>query len=457
MSDTATVAAPAPASSPTVTPAATTVVSPAPEVTTTQTVPAGAPVAPAALTGPISRQEARRAVRQTLKATSAPATQPTPSPAVSSPVLEPVQPLQVTVPATEATLPLVAPEATPAVEALPAVQAAASVTPTPVEPPKPLAPQTFRVEIGGDHPATRGRPQTFEFDSQDKADVFRALVNGTYYRVKDNQELQAQVRDLTEWKARREAGDTAQSKWQQTPQYKSAVERYHQIRDTVGQEAASEYWKGVESQFQQLADAEFGERWGQFESETAEREGQRWAEEAQRRATAWVPQAIRALPDYARWFNKAVAEFDAAMGTGAFSDPADPEYIRPGDVEGMHKAFTRRLQASITSKDSARAAYKTAQTQQQQIQTTAAQQAALAKLRDDRLKVEAVEQYKRSLAQTRTAVPPHPLGNVGPGVSQPAPVAAQSEPIPAEASPHQVRRLLRGNVREAARRYFQPR
>lgn len=454
MSDTLT--APAPAT----TAPATTEVTPAaaPQVASvaTETPPTVSPTPKT--TGPLSRREAKAVPRQIPKA-SVPAAPGSASPSVvetpvSTPAASPeaASPTPVSEPVAAPTTPAPVSGATPTTPASP-TPTTTSGTPTVESAPKPLVPTPTRIEIGADHPATRGRPVTLTAASADEEAVLRALVNGTYYRVRDVTDRDAKIADLTEKLARREAGDTAQEKWQGTPEYKKAVEEYHSIKETVGPEAASQYWKGIEADFQRLADSEFQERWGKFEAESAEIQGQRWAEETERRVTSWVPKPIREMPEYVGWLKKAITDFDAAIGAGMYSDPADKEdYIPPGDTDVMHRVFTRRFQAMLTSKEAVRAALKAAEARQQLVQAGTATQAALAKQKEDRLKTEAVEEYKRSLAQTRAAAPPNPLAAVGSGLAQPTPVGTgDAQPDLSGMSSHERKRVLKTASREAWR------
>lgn len=443
MTDTLT--APAPAtdaapvtSTPGVTPQVTPQVAPANQEPAVSTPPT-----PATPSRPLTKREARASLHQSLKATS--------TPAVSAPASSPVS----EAPATEA--PAAVPEAVststtetvPAPAPTPETAVVSPVTPE-VAPKPPATPAAILVEIGADHPAARGRLVTLAARSQEEADALRALVNGTYYRVRDVTERDTKIAELTEKLARRESQDVAQGKWQQTPEYKKAVEEYHNIRETVGPEAASRYWKGIEADFQHLADAEFRERWGRFEEETITRAAQVWTEDAQRRAASWVPRPIRDLPDYDSWFQAAVRGFDAEIGAGNY-----PE-LREGDVEGMHKEFVRYFQTKLAGKDNARAALKAASARQQQDQASVTAQATLAKQKEDRLKLEAVEAYKRSLAENRQAAPPHPLGAAGAGVAQPAPTVGTGNQAPdlSGLPPHELKRTLRNQSREASRRFL---
>jgi hypothetical protein len=286
------------------------------------------------------------------------------------------------------------------------------------------------------------------FDTQEQADAVRALTNGTYYRVREVQERDAKITQLSEKLARLESGQVAQSKWQQTPEYKAAVERYHQIRENVSPDAASQYWKGVESQFQAIADQEYESQISNYRAEADARAGDEFIQEASRLSLAWVPPAIRALPDYDNLFQRAVRGFDAEIGAGNYS------HVQTGDVETLQQEFKRYFQSVLVRSTNAQAAMKAASAQQAVQQQTAAAKALAEQRRLERVQQDAVEAYKRSLAQTRAATPPHPLGQVGSGVSQPTHTTPPTPGISSDVSPQAARKQARQSAREAARQFF---
>lgn len=315
-------------------------------------------------------------------------------------------------------------------------------------------PQPIRVELPQDHPLRAQGIDAITASTPQEERAIRAMLNGTYTRRQEVESLRAEIARLREEQMRREASDTASQKWKQTPEYQQAVEQYQSILETVGQDAASRYWAGMEESFKQLADAEYIQRQQAYEAQQAEQAVAHWRQEAWANAGR-LPEQIRSLPEFSRYFDEAFALFDAGLARGLYADAQSPEQL--------HQEFARVFAAHLMLQPSVKAANAAIAEQERRRSAEAkaradAEAAAAKRAEEERKRIadEAVEQYRRSLAEKRQATPPNPLAQVHNAVRTDR-TSISSEPEQPDLSnltPQQMKRTLREQTREEARARF---
>lgn len=321
-------------------------------------------------------------------------------------------------------------------------EGAAPAEPKPTEPEKTPA---FVVEVPSEHPATRGKAVTIQVADEHQAQTLKALINGTYVRPREVEQLRAERDDYRQKLIRIESAQSATEKWMQSPEYQAAKARYTEIRDTIGQEAADEYWAGKQASFQKLADAEFTTKMEEVDATEKEQFAKQWSEEAYRNAAASIPQEFRALPDYNKWFEQALEAFDAELQQGHFPDL---------DAAEGHRVFMQYFKSRLLREPAFMKLFQQMEEANRTATTTAAAKAAADKAAEEKKKQEIIDQYKKDLAAKRVAAPPHPMGNLGRGVDRVAGAAPEGQAGPQERanlSPSELKRTLKTENREAFR------
>jgi len=279
--------------------------------------------------------------------------------------------------------------------------------------------------------------------------VLRALLNGTYHRRQEVETLNAQLAQREEQIARLESTQSAAQKWETSPEYKSALDRYNTLRGLeesgdLPPGTALEFWNGAELKRRELADTEFKDRMKVVETERAERAATEFAAAAWNEAITKIPPIIKDLPDFPKWFRQSLESFDKEFELGHFPQIRTPEDLK---VE-FSKFFGRRLIAE----PAALKEFQRIRASEDKGKKDAAAKAAAALLEKDAIKKQAVDEFKKTAADKRAAAPPHPLGRLA-AASRDRPPEAETpgDEIPAGQSAHQFRRAAREKAREAAR------
>jgi len=274
------------------------------------------------------------------------------------------------------------------------------------------------VPIPKGHPLLEMGQPTITAASPAEEQVIRALVNGTYSRLKEVEakevllaQRDATILELREKLVRRDASVAAQAKFPQSPEYQKHVTVYNEIRDTVSPEAASAYWQSpaVQNDLRPLEDAEFDSRWSVEQARAEEEAGERWAADALQTAKTTLPPEMVALSNFQQLFDTAVVGYAAEVSAGKHGDIAtltfddhnkkfsDHLRVRLLADPGMRAV----LDAKLTARDKAAADAKEADSRRRA--------AAAATANADVAKA-AVDGFKKQAADTRRQIPPHPLG-----------------------------------------------
>lgn len=316
--------------------------------------------------------------------------------------------------------------------------------------------ERVRVELG-DHPIAGSGVAAIHVADEREAEAVRGLLNGTHVRVKENQELRqslAEVRAALDQEVRsridREAGESAQQEWKQTPAYKERVARYKGILETHGKEAASEYWTGIQGELAQLKEAKRDALLSEYEVQQATKVAEQWRNAAVARTSA-LPEQIRALPELQGWLKEEFAAFDAVVDEGRFDAELQkiPEDSR---FEWLLNKFGHRFALRLRNEPRVLELYRNRNPAGPKSTNGKPEdiEARIQKERDEAAK-KAVDAYKRQAAQKRQDMPPHPLG--GAGGEEPAMVSRPEEqPDVENMTSHELKRYHREKAREDARR-----
>lgn len=347
--------------------------------------------------------------------------------------------------------------------------------PPPAEPQAAAVP--LRVPLPEGHPLrAQGRDYITVADPAE-LDAVRALVNSTGVRrreAEDNkrraQELQAELVREREQRMRLEAQTAAEGRWRATPEYQQAVERYEELRESMGDAVAQDYWRGVSTKLEALEQEEFQSRAQELESYEADLAADEWTRDAWDKQWEVMPEALRALPEYREAFDAQVQLLNRELEADAlprFTEralanlTADERATRLTELyQDFARGFAERLlkqpRAQQVLGELTQARERAAKTQAE-AKTRVEAQAAEA--RQKLAEQEAVERFKREQAAKRQQLPLNPLAGQGaaPGTA-PAPVGTpggvEEDGRLRRLGPRELERSLAARARERARSLF---
>jgi len=378
--------------------------------------PVAEPVAPAKPEGPLTRREAQQRMVEKMKGRATPAEAAAPVVDAAAPVAAPTGPVLD-----------VAPVALPAAAA-------------------PAEPQPVRVPIPAGHPMREMGVESLTANSPQEERALRAALN-SYVRRNEVTTLQAQLQQLQAEKVERDGREAARKAWQADPKYAATMARAQEIRETYGDADAEQFLRGLNADFDQMAKQEIDQRMGQVRAQEVERATEAWTQEAWQNASA-LPESIRTIPVFGQAFQDAVHSFNAELELGHFPQVQT--------AEQAHKAFMQFFNTRLTALPEVVAVYRSLGARQEQARTAAAAKAAEEQRRIDKIKQDAVEEYKRIEGEKRgQAAPPHPLGNLAAAAPRVPAVAGSEAAVPAANVPvNQLRRDGRAAAAQRARERF---
>lgn len=403
-----------PAASPAVTPAAPPAVEPA------APLPA-APVVPAKLEGPHSRREAKQALQESIR--------------------------QRVAKAAETVAPVVAPEVrTSDVPPVAGTPAPAAIPPVVAPVTAPVAPQLILIPIPEGHPLREMGVTELVARNPQEERAQRANIN-SYTRRQEVATLQAKVDEYQRKEAEQAARKTAEEQWRARPEYRTVMEKAQELRDSHGDEVADQFLRGFNADFDKMAQQEIEARVGEIDQQRIAEAGERWTNEARTRGLA-LPESIRALPIFNQVFDAAVQSFNAELGLGHYPQ------LQPGMSEEMHQEFFRFLNARLRARPEVVALVGAVSEREARNAATAAARAAEEQRRIEKLKQDAVEEWKRQEAAKVAASPPHPLGNLAAVSRDRVPVGSEAAEPAANVPMSQVRRDARAAAVQRAKQRF---
>lgn len=309
------------------------------------------------------------------------------------------------------------------------------------------APSPFRVEVDADHPVTGMGEAVIDTASEGQARVVRALLNGTYNRRQEVANLEGELAKAEETIARMESATAAQSKWQGTPEYQKAVEEFHNIKESVGDDAASRYWKGQMATLEEMESAEYKTRMASAMVARNKRSGDAWKAQAFQN-TQVLPQHIRELPQFKGYFTSALESFDAELKLGHHPDVKN--------TEQMHTAFRTFFGQRLARQPDVIALMRATAAGKHKAAAAKVVDAETAKKATEAAAAAAVQEFKEEVATKRIDTPPNPLGAIGPG-NAPGPEVAPAAPTPEADVPqsaHDIKRANKLAARGDAARHF---
>lgn len=281
-----------------------------------------------------------------------------------------------------------------------------------VAPPAPTTPTAIKVPVKDGHFLREMGITELDAADEKQAEGIRAALNAETRR-KDVERLTARNAELEALLLRQEARETAQAKWQQSPEYTAAVERYHKTKDLedageLPAGTADRVWKAETSELQRLEQEEVTVR----ETALVEAEQSRYAEEFTNEAWARVSgiePAVRGLPEFQAWFDQAIEDFDSQAIRGRFKPILDVLETPEERAAKLHELFREQFAQTLMGKNEVMEVFRNQQAAVQQRTTSDA--AAAERLRQERAAADtaAVERYKQELADKRRQAPLNPL------------------------------------------------
>lgn len=334
-------------------------------------------------------------------------------------------------------------------------------------------PQTVRIQLPeGDIRRVAGGLEYIDVPKELEQFV-RWNVNN-HARQRELAAQQERIKELQQENLRLKAQQTAAQKWQQSEAYQKAAQEYREILDTMGEDAAKNYWRGVQAEVRAEAEREFAQQWQQAQAAEYEALGKRWLQDTYQRVSRDIPAAIQALPGFRSWFQQTASVFeDLDLG-------ADPQFAQLTDAESraeyLHGLFARMLETRLRNEPAVRALIQRAsaarttpavqtppappspqsQTNGQAGAPAPPPQPSEAQQRlIDEVANRAVEAFKRELAERRVANPTHPLaGLTGADRGVHAGGSDLEDADINAAPPTQQRKLLRDRARARGRTLF---
>jgi len=295
------------------------------------------------------------------------------------------------------------------------------------------APQYIKVPIPEGHPLREGGATYLLAENEQQARAARATIND-YTRRSEVERYKAQIDQFERQAAESTARQAAQDEWRSSPEYATRMQQVQEVRDAFGDAVADVFAKGIDADYQRLESGRIEAALGEINQRRQGEAVQAWIAQARER-TLVLPDPVRALPKFNEWFESAVQSFDAELALGHLS------HIPPGDTEAMHQEFLRFFNARIRVQPEIAALVNDINTRTERQRSEAAARVALEAQERERLKKQGVEEYLKTVADQRQAVPPHPLGSLtaatardpsSAGSPVAAPVAAaQTEPLSA--------------------------
>jgi hypothetical protein len=319
---------------------------------------------------------------------------------------------------------------------------------------KDKAGEGIRVEIAKDHPISEMGLDAFTASTPLEAQGIQALLNGTYSRRREVEDLTGQLSTVTErYKEAQqrlvelESNQSASEKWKASPEYQAKVDQYQQIKEDIGPEAAKDYWRGVQADYQTLVESERTERAGAIEAQEAADAGEAWKREAWQRIGEKLPEHLREIPGFRNWFEEEVQFLNDRLEAGRLPSVTN--------ADEMHAELVRLVSARLAREPSVQAVYAERRDAEKAEKTAKAKKDEEARRTIEKDKRKAVDDFKKTAADTRKAVPPHPLAGVpGSGSATQADAEADAAPKLSEMNTYDLKRNLRQQARQDTRRHL---
>lgn len=387
--------------------------------------------------GPLTKAEALKKMKEGLAAKRAAQEPAAPAelPKEEKPTAE--EPVAETPPET-----VVEPVSEPAAEPVPEVAPEQSLK---AETPR------YVIDIDPNHPIAGTVKGPLILSDEASARAVKALLNGTYARRKDVEVAQENEQKWHEKYLELQTRLDVEKEWRGSESYQQKVEKYNRLMaleeaGELDKGTAQEYWNAGQPEVDQKIHQKLNEAREQLRNEAADRAQRQWTEDAWRR-TGSVAEPVRTLPQFRTHFEEAVDLFNVKIGKGHYPN------IQPGDAEGLHREFTKFLASQLIAKPDVSAALQNIKNGQQDKSKAAAEAAAAAERERARIKQEAIDEYRKKLAEERGANPPNPIANLGKVSTDRAVASSNGDKDLSELSALQARKQSRERALERARSF----
>ena len=342
--------------------------------------------------------------------------------------------------------------------------------------------EPIEVPIPSDHFVREMGQATLTAKNPEQEQVIRALVNGTYERVKAVEErdaiiagLRTKNMELQQKVVRREASEAAMGKFEGTEAYKAHSATFETLKAAEAEGnlpagTASAFWGSgaVQQDVKPLEDAEYTQRMGEVEAQAEQEAGQLFIGDALRAAQSALPPAVTELAAFKEVFDATISSFDAEFNAeyeAALRAGREPPVQNP---EQVHKKFSEQLRDRLILNGNVRRVLN-AKLEESERATKTKQRAAdqrqaadkAATSREKAAAAKAVADAKREAANKRLQTPTHPLGQLEGaqrGAGEPGPTGSPSQEGPNldDMPVHQLKRHHKRLAREdSSRRYAQ--
>lgn len=305
----------------------------------------------------------------------------------------------------------------------------------------PELPKARRIELPPDHPIREMGVDALTASSDQEERAMRALVNGTYARRQEAEQLQARLRDaeakhneLIDRLVRVDAEAAAEIKFKQTPEYNQAVAEYREMAQLeqagqLPQGRSQKYWEATVGQlYNQFRQQEVGTRLDALSTERAEQAGQAWVSDAVSRIAVRYPEEVRALNGFDSRVERTLTQFNALLDHGAL-----PE-VPQGDPDALHKAFEDYFQQQLQLWPDFQGLVRRWHEAQSQAERSKQEEALRLQSEQQRKAAEqaAVDQFRKDAATRRDLIPPNPMAGIQHGARTPVPSSADHQPVAAK-------------------------
>ena len=276
--------------------------------------------------------------------------------------------------------------------------------------------------------------------------ALRASLN-SHTRRNEVTTLQTQLAEAQRKLAEREARDAATEKWMGRPEYPAALAKYEEIKNSFGQAEADAYWRGVNADLENLANEEYETRIGQVEQTRIRDAAVAWKNEAWANVNT-MPKMIREMQVFPQLFEQAVESFNEELRLGHYEG-------RVRSAEDAHREFMRFFNGRVLAQPEVTRLYKALKDKEASDRTAAAAKAAEDARKLQKVKDDAVEEFKKQVAANRTEAPPHPLGNLAAASRDRLPAGSEAAAETAANVPvSQLRKDAKAASRQLARQRF---
>lgn len=269
-----------------------------------------------------------------------------------------------------------------------------------------------RVEVPEGHALRAQGIEYLNAESEQHERAIRALING-YAPKRDRDHVAKLERDLAAERRARiemEANQAAVEKWQQTPRYKQIVERYHEIDETAGQDAALAFWNQHQSELAELKQQEVQARTDEYARQEAEAAGNAWAEGMLEQLGTTLPEGVRAIPHYQQWFVEELGAFDRMVADRS-KQPGYIESLQHGQLEAE---FADRFRFRLSKEPAVKEWHRRTQASAPPVVDEAARQAS-EQAAATAAAAQAAENTRKELEAAALNAATNPMGNISPG------------------------------------------